>query len=69
MGASLELLLGCIQGLLMWYGGALGLNDALDLVERYHIPKVIIEMDNQSVVKAVKQQTTIRKRWGFVVDR
>ncbi|MCI25241.1 cytochrome P450, partial [Trifolium medium] len=50
-------------------GESLGLNDVLDWLERDNISEVVIEMDNQIVVNAVKRKASIRKDWGAVVNR
>jgi hypothetical protein len=43
------------------FGEALGLADAIDMVERYGITEVIFEMDNQTIVNAEKRRARIRK--------
>jgi ribonuclease HI len=48
---------------------ALGLNDALDMVERYSACNVVFELDNQVLVRAVQRKNLIRKHWGSVVTR
>ncbi|GAU49883.1 hypothetical protein TSUD_408220 [Trifolium subterraneum] len=50
-------------------GEALGLNDGLDWLEREKITEVVIEMDNQVIVNAVKKRASVRKAWGVVVSR
>lgn len=50
-------------------GEALGLVDAIEMIESYGISEVIIEMDNQSIVNAVRRRACIRKPWGFAVNR
>jgi hypothetical protein len=50
-------------------GEAFGLNDAIDMVERYSASNVIFELDNQVIVRAVQRKSMIRKRWGSVVNR
>jgi hypothetical protein len=51
------------------FGEALGLADAVDMVERYGITEVIFEMDNQTIVNAEKRRARIRKPWGLAVNR
>ncbi|XP_045831362.1 uncharacterized protein LOC123922707 [Trifolium pratense] len=50
-------------------GEALGLNDALDWLEKIDEHQVILEMDSQTIVKAIKEKATVRKNWGRVVRR
>jgi ribonuclease HI len=50
------------------FGEALGLADAIDMIKNYGITDVIVEMDNQTIVNAVKRRTRIRKPWGFAVN-
>jgi hypothetical protein len=50
-------------------GEAFGLNDALDMVDRYSASNVIFELDNQVIVRAVQRKQLIRKQWGNVVTR
>ncbi|GAU40964.1 hypothetical protein TSUD_187210 [Trifolium subterraneum] len=50
-------------------GEALGLNDALDWIDRMREDKVIFELDAQTIVTAVKEHKQIRKSWGFVIRR
>ncbi|GAU47065.1 hypothetical protein TSUD_302670 [Trifolium subterraneum] len=50
-------------------GEDMGLNDALDWLEQEKLSEVVIEMDNQSVVEAVKKRKAIRKAWRSVVAR
>jgi ribonuclease HI len=49
-------------------GEALGLKDALEWIENQSYHQIIIELDNQTVVKAMQNQTRVRKRWGSVVN-
>jgi ribonuclease HI len=51
------------------FGEALGLNDALDMVERMQEYSVIFELDSQVVVKAISSPDLIRKPWGFIARR
>ncbi|MCI59513.1 hypothetical protein A2U01_0080768, partial [Trifolium medium] len=48
-------------------GEALGLNDALDLVEKQSLTRVIFELDSQIIVNSVKEKRCIRKSWGMIV--
>ncbi|XP_045831560.1 uncharacterized protein LOC123922948 [Trifolium pratense] len=50
-------------------GEAMGLNDAMDWVEKLGEHKVIFELDSQIIVKAVKEKAMIRKGWGCVTRR
>ncbi|GAU47963.1 hypothetical protein TSUD_280220 [Trifolium subterraneum] len=50
-------------------GEAYGINDALDLVEKLGISKVIIESDSQIVVNSVKEKRSIRRSWGKIIQR
>ncbi|XP_045791640.1 uncharacterized protein LOC123886358 [Trifolium pratense] len=50
-------------------GEALGLYDGIDWIEKFDVHQVIIEMDSQLLVNAVKGKTLIRKNWGCVVRR
>jgi ribonuclease HI len=50
-------------------GEALGLLHVLDWIEKYNYHQIIIEMDNLTVVNAVKNQTRVQKRWGAVVNQ
>ncbi|MCI08122.1 hypothetical protein A2U01_0029195 [Trifolium medium] len=45
-------------------GEAWGLNDALDWIDKFYLSNVIIELENQTVVNAVKRRARIRKSWG-----
>jgi hypothetical protein len=50
-------------------GEALGLNDALDMVDRYSASNVVFELDNQVLVRVVQRKSVIQKHWGSVVTR
>ncbi|PNX63769.1 hypothetical protein L195_g061790, partial [Trifolium pratense] len=50
-------------------GEAMGLNDAMDWVEKLGENKVIFELDSQIIVKAVKEKAMIRRRWVCVIRR
>ncbi|PNY07050.1 60S ribosomal protein l23 [Trifolium pratense] len=51
-------------------GEALGLNDvALDWIEKLDEHHVILEMDSQIIVKAIKDKAEIWKNWGWMVRR
>ncbi|PNX76305.1 cytochrome p450 [Trifolium pratense] len=50
-------------------GEAMGLNAALDWLEELRILQVVIELDSQTIVKAIKDPQKIRKGWGNVVWR
>ncbi|MCI24679.1 60S ribosomal protein L23, partial [Trifolium medium] len=51
------------------FGEAMGLNDAIDLVEKYRVTNVIFELDSQIVVNAVKRKLRVHKCWGAVIHR
>ncbi|KAK2383909.1 hypothetical protein QL285_071317 [Trifolium repens] len=50
-------------------GEALGLSDAIDMVESYNSTDVIFELDNQVIVRAVQRRSQIRRQWGHAVQR
>jgi ribonuclease HI len=50
-------------------GEALGLNDAITMVENLRVSRVIFEMDSMIVVNAVKKEAAVRRNWGFIVLR
>jgi hypothetical protein len=50
-------------------GEALGLSDAIDMVESYNGTDVIFELDNQVIVHAVQRRSQIRRQWGHAVQR
>ncbi|MCI13244.1 ribonuclease H protein, partial [Trifolium medium] len=51
------------------FGEALGLNEALLWIEKIGLGRVIIELDSQILVNAVKKKSRVRKNWGYVVQR
>ncbi|CAJ2635380.1 unnamed protein product [Trifolium pratense] len=51
-----------------WFS-ALGLNATLDWIEKLEERQVILEMDSQIIVTAIKGKAEIRKGWGGVVRR
>jgi ribonuclease HI len=51
------------------FGEAMGLVDAIEMIKRHDITEVIIEMDNQTIVNAVKKKASIKKPWGFAVNQ
>ncbi|WJX62182.1 hypothetical protein P8452_47205 [Trifolium repens] len=65
IGAAIRLHNGDIDAL---SGEVMGLNDALDMVDRYKLSTVVIKLDNQIVVRAVKNRSGIRKQWGRVIN-
>ncbi|PNX96793.1 ribonuclease H, partial [Trifolium pratense] len=50
-------------------GEAMGLNDAIDWIEKMEKHQVVFEMDSQIIVNAVRNREEIRKNWGSVVRR
>ncbi|PNY14017.1 cytochrome p450 [Trifolium pratense] len=48
---------------------ALGLNATLDWIEKLEERQVILEMDSQIIITAIKGKAEIRKGWGGVVRR
>ncbi|MCI41670.1 hypothetical protein A2U01_0062903, partial [Trifolium medium] len=50
-------------------GEACGLNEALNLIDRLQLHKVIIETDSLTLVQAVEANKSIRRSWGVVVQR
>jgi hypothetical protein len=51
------------------FGEAMGLNDAIDMAERYGEDAITFELDCQTIVNAVLRRSVVRKDWGFVVNR
>jgi ribonuclease HI len=48
---------------------ALGLIDAIETIKRLGLTDIIIEMDNQTIVNAVKNRASIKKSWGSAVNQ
>ncbi|KAK2355972.1 Ribonuclease H superfamily protein [Trifolium repens] len=51
------------------FGEATGLNDAIDMAEKFGETAITFELDCQSVVNVVLNKATVRREWGFVVNR
>jgi hypothetical protein len=51
------------------FGEAMGLNDAIDMAEKYGESAVTFELDCQTLVNAMLRRSNVRKDWGFVVKR
>ncbi|MCI18753.1 cytochrome P450, partial [Trifolium medium] len=51
------------------FGEALGLNEAVCWLEKIGHGRVIIELDSQILVNAVKRKGRIRHCWGYSVQR
>jgi hypothetical protein len=49
------------------FGEAMGLNDAIDMAEKYGESAITFELDCQTLVNAVLRRSNVRKDWGFVV--
>jgi ribonuclease HI len=51
------------------FGEAMGLNDAMDMAERYNATSITFELDSMIVIKALKDKAKIRRSWGVAVQR
>jgi ribonuclease HI len=47
----------------------MGLNDAMDMAERYNATSITFELDSMIVIKALKDKAKIRRSWGVAVQR